>query len=178
MTEQRLMTTRQMTLSALLIAVTVVCSQIQIPLVVPINLGLFAVYLTGALLGGKYGTLTIVTYVLCGALGLPVFAGFAGGPAALVGKTGGYILGYILAAAIVGFGSERGKAGFWPLCGYMFLGMLACYAFGTMWFMVLTGLDLWTSMLYCVLPFIPGDLMKIALAAFITGQLRPVLGRF
>ena len=84
--------TRSLVLCALMAALTAICSQIQIPLpMVPINLALFAVHLSGALLGWKYGALSMVVYALLGVIGVPVFAGFGSGPAVLFGKTGGYI---------------------------------------------------------------------------------------
>ena len=99
----RFVLTQRIVLAALFAALMAVCSQIQIPLpMVPINLALFAVHLCGALLGAKWGALSISAYVLLGLVGAPVYAGFASGPAALFGKTGGYILGYILSAFLVG----------------------------------------------------------------------------
>ena len=100
--------TRSLVLCALMAALTAICSQIQIPLpMIPINLALFAVHLSGALLGWKYGALSMVVYALLGVIGVPVFAGFGSGPAVLFGKTGGYILGYILCALIVGALSRK-----------------------------------------------------------------------
>ena len=84
--------TRNLVLTALMAALTAICSQIQIPLpMIPINLALFAVHLSGALLGWKYGALSMVVYALLGVIGVPVFAGFGSGPAVLFGKTGGYM---------------------------------------------------------------------------------------
>ena len=146
-------------------ALTAICSQIQIPLpMVPINLALFAVHLSGALLGWKYGALSMVVYALLGVIGVPVFAGF-----------GGYILGYILCALIVGALSRKFAFNFKTLCLSMVLGVAVCYAFGTIWFMAVTGLNLATSMSYCVIPFLPGDAVKILLAAFLALRLRKPL---
>ena len=175
MVKQQRMTTKQLTLSALLLAVITVCAQIQIPLVVPINMGLFAVCLTAGLLGKKYGVLTVGGYILAGALGLPVFAGFMGGPAALVGKTGGYILGYLLTAWLVGWGVEKYGHDFKNLWFFMFLGTLSCYFGGTVWFVFLTGLDLKAALLYCVVPFIIGDLVKITLAVTVVKKMDEIL---
>ncbi|MEG2144157.1 MAG: biotin transporter BioY, partial [Oscillospiraceae bacterium] len=95
MTEQSLKI-RRLILCALFAALTGVCSQILIPLpMIPINLALFSVHVAGVLLGAKYGSLSMLVYVLLGALGAPVFAGFKGGFGILFGKTGGYIIGYI-----------------------------------------------------------------------------------
>ena len=165
--------TRSLVLCALMAALTAICSQIQIPLpMVPINLALFAVHLSGALLGWKYGALSMVVYALLGVIGVPVFAGFGSGPAVLFGKTGGYILGYILCALIVGALSRKFAFNFKTLCLSMVLGVAVCYTFGTIWFMAVTGLNLATSMSYCVIPFLPGDAVKILLAVFLALRLR------
>lgn len=172
----RFVLTQRIVLAALFAALMAVCSQIQIPLpMVPINLALFAVHLCGALLGAKWGALSISAYVLLGLVGAPVYAGFASGPAALFGKTGGYILGYILSAFLVGLLSRRIGFTFKGLCLSMLVGVVACYAFGTVWFMAVTGLNLMTSLAYCVIPFLPGDAVKIVLAALLALRLKKPL---
>lgn len=175
MPQQQKMTTKQMTLAALLLAVITVCAQIQIPLVVPMNMALFAVCLTAGLLGKRYGLLTVGAYVLAGALGLPVFAGFMGGPAILVGKTGGYIGGYLLTAWLVGWGREEYGTGFRNLFCWMLLGTLGCYLLGTVWFVFLTGVDVRAALFYCVVPFIIGDLVKITLAVTVVKKMDKML---
>jgi biotin transport system substrate-specific component len=169
---------RRLVLCALFAALTAVCSQLQIPLpMVPINLALFAVHLSGALLGPAYGFLSMAIYVLLGAAGLPVFTGLAGGMGVLLGKTGGYILGYCFCAAFVGLWSRRTGHGFVSLCAGMALGLCLCYLFGTLWFMRLSGLGLYASLGYCVLPFLPGDAVKIALAALLARRLEKPMKR-
>ena len=168
--------TRNLVLAALFAALTAVCSQIQIPLpMVPINLALFAVHLCGALLGAKWGTLSMTAYALLGVVGAPVFSGFSSGPTVLFGKTGGYILGYILCALLVGLLSRRIGYTVKGLVIAMAVGVAACYVFGTIWFMVITGMSLQLSLTYCVLPFLPGDAVKIALATFLALRLRKPL---
>ena len=168
--------TRNLVLAALFAALTAVCSQIQIPLpMVPINLALFAVHLAGALLGAKWGALSITAYALLGVVGAPVFAGFSSGPAVLFGKTGGYILGYILCALLVGLLSRRIGFNAKGLVIAMVVGVAACYIFGTIWFMAITGMNLQLSLTYGVLPFLPGDAVKIALATFLALRLRKPL---
>ena len=165
--------TRQLVLAALFAALTAVCSQIQIPLpMIPINLALFAVHLCGALLGAKWGALSMAVYALLGAVGVPVFSGFGSGPAVLFGKTGGYIIGYILCALLVGLLSRRLGFTFPKLCLSMVIGVAVCYVFGTAWFMVISGLNLATSLSYCVLPFLPGDAIKIVIASVLAVILR------
>lgn len=168
--------TQNLVLTALMTALTAVCAQIQIPLpMIPISLALFAVHLTGALLGARYGALSMAAYALLGAMGVPVFAGFLSGPAVLFGKTGGYILGYVLCALLVGALSRRIGFTWGGLCLSMAAGLAVCYAFGTAWFMIVSGMGLATSLSYCVLPFLPGDAVKIALAAFFALRLQKPL---
>ena len=157
-------------------ALTAVCSQIQIPLpYVPINLALLAVHLAGALLGAKYGTFSLVIYVALAAVGVPVLAGFSGGIPILLGMTGGYVFGYVLCAFLDGFILKKWGCTFLHCCVAMVAGLAVCYLFGTAWFMIYTGYDLVTSLMVCVLPFLPGDAVKIAVAAFVTVKLRPVM---
>ena len=160
-------------LSAVFTALTAVSSQLSIPLpYVPINLALFSVLLSGALLGWKRGAASAAAYILIGAAGLPVFAGFGAGVSALAGATGGYIVGYLPAAALAGLGAGRGESGYFRLCLFMALGTLSCYGLGTAWFLRVTGTDLSYALAVCVLPFIPGDALKIALAALLAKRLR------
>lgn len=173
---QKSMTAAMLVMCALFAALTGICSQIQIPLpMVPINLALFAVHLCGAVLGAKYGTFSMAVYVLLGMAGLPVFAGFTGGVGVLFGKTGGYIIGYILDAFIVGLIVARWGDGFFKCCIAMAAGLAACYIFGTLWFMHITGTGLWMSLVYCVFPFLAGDAVKIGLAAYLTRRLKKAL---
>lgn len=165
--------TRQLTYCALFAALTAVCSQIAIPMpsMIPINLGLLAVYLSGGLLGGLGGALSQLVFLLLGAAGVPVFAQFRGGLGVLAGPTGGYIIGYVAAAGLIGLLAERWGRGFWKLAAGMVLGTAVCYAFGTAWFVALTGKGLAAALGACVLPFLPGDAVKIALAAWLVPKL-------
>ena len=183
-----------MILCGLFAAITAVCSFITIPLgftPVPINLGTLAVFLTGGILGKKYGTISMTVYVLLGAAGVPVFAGFRAGISVLAGPTGGYIIGYIVAVFIIGVLADvlvkRSTAGGQAASGgravretllyalAMVIGLLICYAFGTAWFMISTGTGLWSAMLLCVIPFLTGDALTIIVAAILVKKLRPLL---
>ena len=168
---------RRMILCALFAALTAVCSQIAIPLPwgVPVNLALFAVYLAGALLGPVWGTASQLVYLVLAAVGVPVLAGLGGGPAVLFGRTGGYVIGYLLAALLTGTLAPRGASAR-RLAGAMAAGCLGCYALGTVWFMAITGISLWQSLALCVLPFLPGDAAKIALATALGRKLAPRCG--
>lgn len=194
MTSKHYSKTTFMILCGLFAAVTAICSFITIPLgftPVPINLGTLAVFLTGGILGKKYGTLSIVVYVLLGAVGVPVFSGFRGGIGVLAGPTGGYIIGYIAAVFIIGViadiiaaqgtskemksGSRRQLRDMGLYALAMAAGLIICYAFGTAWFMISTSTPLWASLISCVFPFLPGDAIKILAAAILVRKLRPLL---
>lgn len=164
---------RHLVLCALFAALVAVCSQIAIPMPwgVPINLAVFAVCLAGSMLGPVWGTASLVVYVALAAIGVPVLAGFQGGPAAIFGKTGGYAVGYIVAALLTGLVTKALGRRFPALVLAMVVGCLACYALGTLWFVFLTHSPLLTALGLCVLPYLPADALKIALAALLTVQL-------
>lgn len=142
--------------------------------VIPISLGTFAIYLAGGFLGGKKGMAAVGVYILLGAVGLPVFTGFSGGFAKLLGVTGGYIIGYIPLVLITGIFAEKNKA-LMPLG--MALGTLACYVFGTAWFVISTGSELVPALMTCVVPFLIGDAIKIAAASAVCIPLRSRLNK-
>lgn len=182
-----------MILIGLFAALIAVCAQIQIPAAVPFTLQTFAIFLAVGLLGGKRGTVSVVIYILLGMVGLPVFAGFKGGIAALLGTTGGYIIGFIFSALLMWamekpvsslFGKETGtdskKNIFRKMAGpaiSMILGLIVCYIFGTAWFVIVytntkEPIGIMTALGWCVFPFIIPDLIKIALALVLTLRLR------
>ncbi|EJW92554.1 BioY protein, partial [gut metagenome] len=153
---------QNMVLTALFAALTAVLSQIMIPIgPVPFNLGVFAVYLAGTLLTPGNAAASMAVYWMLGALGLPVFAGFQGGPAALFGKTGGYVLGYLFIALFTSLAVHFSRSTGIILLA-MAAGLACCYGFGTLWFMHLTGLDLSKALTLCVAPFVLPDAAKAA----------------
>lgn len=164
---------RRLVLCALFAALAAVCSQIAIPMPwgVPINLAVFAACMAGSMLGPVWGTASLAVYVALAAIGVPVLTGFQGGPAAIFGKTGGYAVGYILTALFTGLLARLLGRRFVPLCVAMAVGCAACYLLGTLWFMVLTHSTLLVALSLCVLPYLPADALKIALAALLTIQL-------
>lgn len=169
---------RMLLLCALFAALTAVCAQISIPIgAVPVTLSLLPLLLASALLPWRYAGLTALVYLLMGLVGLPVFSGLSGGPGKLFGVTGGYILGYLPCAALSGWLMEKWGRAFGRQCGAMALGVAACYAFGTAWFMATKHVGLWASLTMCVLPFLPGDAVKIALAAGLSLRLAEPLRR-
>ncbi len=174
------MSTYSLVYIALFAVLMAVCSQIQILSVVPFTLQTFAVFLACGLLGGKRGTASIIVYILLGAIGLPVFAGFKGGVAALAGTTGGYIIGFVFSALVMWIFEKPAKKSFIVLIISMILGLAVCYIFGTAWFMFLYTqangpVALGTVLGWCVIPFIIPDIAKIALASVLTVRLRKLL---
>ncbi len=164
--------TSKITLCGLMTALMAICSQIAIPLpLIPINLALIAVYLSGLLLGSRWGTVALLVYLLLGGVGAPVFAGFSGGLGRLVGPTGGYLVGYVAAAFLTGWLRERWGWGFGRLCLAMTMGLTVCYGFGTLWFVALTGKTLAAALGACVLPFLPGDAVKILVVGWLVNKL-------
>ena len=158
------------------------CAWISIPATVPFTLQTFAIFAALGLLGGKRGTVAVAVYLLLGAIGVPVFAGFSGGFGCITGATGGFIIGYLFAAVLVGLlasGTETmpTKRAVVRLTLACVTGMVCCYAFGLVWYMILTGTDLWAGFLACVFPFLPGDFIKIVLAVILIRRLKPVVNR-
>ena len=134
---------------------------------VPITGQTFSVLMTGMLLGSRRGAIALLLYLAEGAAGLPVFAGGGGGVARFAGPTAGYLLAYPLAAGFVGVLAERG----WERRPYgaalaMLLGSGVILTLGTLWLSLFEG-GLWPAFLRGMLPFIPGDLIKTALAALL-----------
>lgn len=171
--------TNQLLLCALFAALTAVCSLISIPLPftpVPVSLATLPVFLSGSLLGQKYGTISQCVYLLLGAAGLPVFHNFTGGLGILTGPTGGYILGYAAAALVIGVLSKN-KTSLPALAASMSAGLCACYLLGTLWFMTISKVPLLPALAACVLPFLPGDALKICAACLLTRKLKPVINR-
>lgn len=146
---------------------TAAAAQLTIPLPfspVPITGQTFAVLLVGALLGSRAGAAAMLTYLAEGAAGLPVFAGGKGGLAVLVGPTGGYLFGFVAAAFAVGWLCERGwDRRVWTAALAMFIGNVVIYLFGLPWLAKFVGVENVLAM--GLLPFIPGDLFKLVLAA-------------
>ena len=158
-----------------------ICSWISIPTTVPFTLQTFAVFLAIGVLGGKRGTLAVFIYILLGAIGIPVFSGFKGGIVALAGTTGGYIVGF-LASALLMWGMEKwfGRKKNWVLVLQMIMGLVVCYAIGTVWFMVVYGgssgaIGVGTVLGMCVIPFIIPDLIKIAFAFVLSKRVASII---
>ena len=166
--------TKQMVLIALMTAVTCVLGPLSIPLPfspVPISLTNFAIFLAIFVLGMKNGTISFIIYLLLGAVGVPVFSSFRGGLQVLAGPTGGYLIGFIFLALIMGFALDHFDRKLVPTIIGMIIGMVVCYAFGTVWLAKLLSLSFKEGLMMGVIPYLPGDAAKIIIAAIVGTKL-------
>ena len=166
--------TKQRVLIALMTAVTCVLGPLSIPLPfspVPISLTNFAIFLAIFVLGMKSGTISFIIYLLLGAVGVPVFSSFRGGFQVLAGPTGGYLIGFIFLALIMGFALDHFDRKLVPTIIGMIIGMAVCYAFGTVWLAKLLSLSFKEGLMMGVIPYLPGDAAKIIIAAIVGPKL-------
>lgn len=173
--KQNKITVSEMALIAVMAAVTCIMGPLSIPIpfsLVPISLTNLAVYLAIYVLGCRRGTLSYLVYLLLGLVGMPVFSGFTGGVGKLFGPTGGYLLGFIFMALICGWAIDHFSCKLVPSFAGMLLGTVVCYAFGTAWLAYQAGLTFVAALAAGVLPFIPGDLAKMVIAAVLGPQIR------
>ena len=190
MTAKSLSDTRRLALCAVMAAVMCVLAPISIP-IGPISItgGTLAIYLTVYLLGGVWGAVSTLVYLLVGMVGLPVFSNYTGGAARLLGPTGGYLAGYLpmalLAGAVIQWSAhrfdEKGRLGTAIALAVQLAGMALAtavlYAFGTAWYCVQAGVGLQKALAACVFPFIPWDLAKMAVALVVGMPVRRRLER-
>ncbi len=163
--------TRDLVLVGLFAAIIAVCAQISLPLpftTVPFSLQIFAVFLTGAILGKRLGVLALIVYLLVGAVGIPVFAGFTGGLDRITGATGGYLLSYPIAVYLIGSIYEKSEDFTFRFIG-MLLGLIVIYNMGVAQLKYVAGYPWATAYIYGAAPFIVLDLAK-ALVAVIVSQ--------
>jgi len=158
--------------AALFAALTAAVAPFKIPLgftPVPITLQTLVVLMSGAMLGPYYGALSMILYIVVGALGLPVFAGGGSGIGALLGPTGGYLFSYFIAAFAIGKVLQmRKKPKYVDYVVAMIVGTIIIYVLGAGWGMVVTGLGVTAILAGWVLPFIIGDTIKLLAAAYIS----------
>ncbi|MDO4459493.1 MAG: biotin transporter BioY [Clostridia bacterium] len=174
-------------LVGLMTAVMCVISPISVPIgTVPISFQILALYLVLYVLDWKRSTIAVLLYLILGAVGLPVFAGYVGGIAKLTGPTGGYLVSYIPFAIICGIVFDR-----FPIeeaetakdkavrCVIHFAAMLVgtavCYTLGTAWFCIQASYSVGAALAICVIPFIPFDIAKGIVAMIVGPQIRKAL---
>lgn len=163
---------RKMVLCSLFASLMAVCAWISIPVPpVAVTLQSFAVLLALGVLGGKLGAIAIGLYLAMGMIGLPVFAGFRGGAAALLEPSGGFLWGFLLAAAVYPVGRRLGKLPAMVLC------QLAIYLCGCGWFAHYAGITPDAAAVICVLPFLVPDGGKLWLAHILSERLGKHLHR-
>lgn len=162
---------------AVFAVIMAICSWISIPAAVPFTLQTFGVFIAVGVLGGKRGSLSVLVFILLGAIGIPVFANFSGGIGVLAGPTGGYIIGFLFSALLM-WAMEKlpGKKTVMQIVS-MIAGLIVCYAFGTVWFVIVYGrmngpIGFTAALASCVVPFIIPDIIKIALAYVLSRKLR------
>ena len=162
---------------AVFAVIMAICSWISIPAAVPFTLQTFGVFIAVGVLGGKRGSLSVLVFILLGAIGIPVFANFSGGIGVLAGPTGGYIIGFLFSALLM-WAMEKlpGKKSVMQIVS-MIAGLIVCYAFGTVWFVIVYGrmkgpIGFTAALASCVVPFIIPDIIKIALAYVLSRKLR------
>jgi biotin transport system substrate-specific component len=164
------MNLKKMILISIFAALTAIGAFIIIPLPispVPITLQMFFTFLAGGLLGKKSGFLSQLIYLLLGAIGLPIFAGGAGGIGALFGPTAGYLYGFLIAGFIAGWG----KRNFWSKTISYSTGLIVIYILGLTGLIINTSMNINKALASGVIPFIPGDILKVLLASYLTTKI-------
>ena len=172
--------TKRLTLIGLSAALLCILGPLSIPLPVspvPITLTNFAVYIIIYILGMHSGTVSVLIYLCLGAVGLPVFSAFSGGLGKLASPTGGYLAGFLFLALIQGFLMERFPGKNTAAVFGMILGLAVCYLFGTIWLARQMSLTFTAALGVGVLPYLPGDAVKIILAAVAGPKLRAAVKR-
>lgn len=161
------LSTQSLVLTALMTAVTCILAPMSIPIPfspVPLTLTNFVLEISIFLLGWKKATASFIIYLLLGLCGLPVFSGFSGGVGKFAGPTGGYLIGFIFLTVIGGLFAEHFHWKRSACTVGVVLGMAVTYAFGTAWLCLQLNLSLTAGLFTGVIPYLPGDAVKIALA--------------
>ena len=167
---------------ALFAVLIAVCSWISIPSIVPFTMQTFAVYLALNFLGARKGTISVCIYLLLGLIGLPVFANFNSGVGALFGLTGSYMIGWIFSGLIMWLMEKLIGKKLWAQAVSMLVGLVVCYIMGTAWFMIVYAknsgpIGLWTALLWCVIPFVVPDIVKLTLALIVSRRLKKITAK-
>lgn len=167
--------TYRLALIGVMTAILCILGPLSIPLPfspVPLSLTNFAVLLAVFLLGWKWGTVSCGIYLLLGLVGVPVFSGFSGGIAKLLGPTGGYLVGFLFLAVISGLFVEKIEQARLLVAAGMALGMLVDYLFGTLWLAILMKLSFGQALMMGVVPYLAGDMVKLIVALLLGSALR------
>lgn len=161
------------------IILTTIGAYVRIPLgftPVPITLQTFFALLAGAILGKRLGAFSQLGYLIFGAIGVPVFSGAGSGLAHMAGPTGGYLIGFIVCAFLVGRIIELGGAIWWKAAAFA-LGLTSIYFCGVLWLSFILNISVYKGILLGVVPFLPGAAVKLALAVSIYLKFGPRIRR-
>lgn len=172
------MQTKNMVFCSLFATLFCICSWVSIPVAdTMFTLQTLALFFSLRLLGGKMTACSLLVYLLLGAVGLPVFSGFRGGIAMLLGPTGGYLFGFLFCSLLYWLLPHKKHHGFQACIA----GQLTIYFAGTAWYALVYApagnLQIVMILLKCVLPYLLPDALKLALGIFLAEKLRPVLSR-
>ncbi|AEH60038.1 BioY protein [Methanosalsum zhilinae DSM 4017] len=163
---------RKMVFAALFAALISVGAYIRVPIPispVPLTAQVLFVFLAGTMLGKKWGTISVLVYLLLGIIGLPVFAGGASGLGILLGPTGGYLVGFVFAALLIGYLKEiRTPERFISNASIIICGLAVIYLAGVTQMMAVADLELIEALTIGVVPFVIADLIKVSIASYIT----------
>ena len=162
------MKTKDLVICGLFASITSVLAQIAIPFPggVPLTLQTLAMSLTGIILGSKRGFIAQGLYVILGAIGMPIFANFTGGLQILLGPTGGFILSFPIMTYIIGYICERKNSKIYIVLAII-IGNIVNYSIGVIQFSFITKSTIIQSFIYCIVPFVIGDILKIICATSI-----------
>lgn len=172
--------TRQMTIIALMTAITCILGPLAIPLPfspVPISFTNLVVYFSLFVLGTNSAVISYLVYLLIGMVGLPVFSGFTGGFGKMAGPTGGYLVGFIFMTWIAGFFVDRFQGKRLLQAAGLILGTVTSYLFGTLWLCQQADLSFVAGLAAGVIPYVPGDLLKIIAALSVGPAIRKAVRR-
>ncbi|MDW7731520.1 MAG: biotin transporter BioY [Methanolobus sp.] len=165
---------KKMALASLFAALIAVGAYVKIPIPfspVPITLQVFFIFLAGAILGARWGTLSVIVYMLLGIIGLPVFSGGSSGLGILLGPTGGYLISFVIAAFLIGTLCEKkGTSNVLLNAMFMLAGLCVIYGLGTSYLAYAASITIENAIKLGVLPFLPADILKIALASVIVSK--------
>lgn len=171
---ERSSSVKKMVYAALFAALTGVGSWIAIPLpYVSVTLQTLFTLLSGAVLGPYFGAMSMIVYVLLGLIGLPIFSRGQSGLGVLFGPSGGYLIGFIVAAIVIGLiVRAKEKPGYWWYCLAMAIGILIIDVFGVVQLSVITGLPLDKAIIVGALVFVPTDILKVLVGAYLATRIR------
>ena len=160
-------------MTAVMAALIAAVSPFSLPIsIIPLSFCTLMLYITPYILGWQRGAVATLVFILLGMAGVPVFTNFEGGLGKVLGPTGGYIAGYIPLVIITGLAIRY----FPKNRALQFVGMIAAtavlYTLGTAWFCIQSGNDMQKAIALCVIPFIPGDLIKMAVAMIVGPELQ------